>query len=237
MKAAALVMNYQEKCFRTALSMRNYMRMKKTGKAFGRKSFLLLSLLAIGSCWGQSSSTDRYDEAWQEVLNSQEWKDELEDEVSVTTSSEQYLFAGNDSQALEINDAIKIGSSSNFDSKYEVLVKRAYLKIIAEAEKADTRLEREYILRNAAALKKGQKRSPQFEQRLELINKRYHAHRKMLDGLKSWNINSEYGTNDLDFFMAENQGAVQEMLQKGKKEVAITKYLIYKLADLYHFEG
>lgn len=213
------------------------MRMKKISKAFGRKFLLLLTFFGVVSCWGQDSSTDRYDEAWQVVLNSQEWKDELEDEVSVTTSSEQYLYAGNDNEALEIDDEIKISSSSSFDSKYELLVKRAYLKIIAEAEKADTRLEREYILRNAAALKKGKKRSPEFERKLELVNKRYHAHRKMLEGLKSWNIFSEYGTNDLDFFMAENQGVVQEMLQKGKKEAAITKYLIYKLADLYHFEG
>lgn len=237
MKVVALVMNYQEMCFRTALSMRNYMRMKKTSKAFGRKSLLLLTFLVIGSCWGQDSSSDIYDEAWQVVLNSQEWKDSLEDEVSNATSDEQYLYASNDNEVIVVDDAIKIDSNSNFDIKYEILVRRAYLKVIAEAEKADTRLEREYILRNATALKKGRKRTLEFEQKLELVNKRYHAHRKMIEGLKSWNIFSEYGTNDLDFFMAENQGAVQEMLQKGRKEAAITKYLIYKLADLYHFEG
>jgi len=211
--------------------------MKKTNKAFGRKSLLLTFFLGVVICWGQDSSADIYDEAWQVVLNSQEWKDALEDEVSNTTSDERYLYASNDNEAIVVDGVIKVSSNANFDTKYEVLVRRAYLKVIAEAEKADTRLEREYILRNAAALKKGRKRSQEFVQKLELVNKRYHAHRKMLEGLKSWNIFSEYGTNDLDFFMAENQGAVQEMIQKGKKEAAITKYLIYKLADLYHFEG
>ncbi|MGI9553064.1 MAG: hypothetical protein ACR2MT_17795, partial [Aurantibacter sp.] len=85
--------------------------------------------------------------------------------------------------------------------------------------------------------KKGKKRSKEFNQKLELVNKRYRAHRKMLEGLKSWNIFSEYGTNDLDFFKAENEETVKKMVKSGKSDLVIINYLIYKLADLYHFES
>jgi len=218
--------------------MKHYMRMKKTSKAFGLKTLLLLSFIVTGSCWAQDASTDRYAEAWQEVLKSQAWKDALANEVTYAESEDSSSSDSSENLAPEEDyESKNTDSNPNFDSKYEFLVRRAYLRIIAEAEKADTRLEKEYILRNAVALKKGKNRSREFEQKLELVNKRYHAHRKMLEGLKSWNIFSEYGTNDLDFFMAENQGAVQEMLQKGKKEATIINYLIYKLADLYHFAG
>jgi hypothetical protein len=59
----------------------------------------------------------------------------------------------------------------------------------------------------------------------------------MLEGLKSWNIMSVYGTDDLDFFKAENKGKVAEMIAAGRSQDFILNYLIYKLADLYHFEN
>ena len=39
-----------------------------------------------------------------------------------------------------------------------------------------------------------------YKKNLELARKRYIAHREILDGLKSWNAFSEYGSDDLDFF-------------------------------------
>lgn len=218
--------------------MKHYMKMKKTNNVFGQKFLLLLPILFSGSSWAQSLSADIYAEAWLEVLESQAWKDALVSEVTNTASEDENYYVSNEDLTSEVNvESRKTSSNSNFDLKYDALVRRAYIKIIAEAEKSDTRLEKEYILRNAVALKKGKKRSREFEQRLELVNKRYHAHRKMLEGLKSWNIFSDYGTNDLDFFKAENKVAVQEMFSKGKNEASVVNYLIYKLADLYHFES
>lgn len=216
--------------------MKQYMKMKKHTNVFGQKFLVLFLILASGSSLAQGLSTDIYAEAWQEVLESQAWKDALVNEITNRTSEDENIYDGYEDLVAE-NDSEKRIINSPFDSKYNALVKRAYIKIIAEAEKADTRLEREYILRNAAALKKGNKRSASFNQKLELVNKRYHAHRKMLEGLKSWNIFSDYGSNDIDFFKAENKIIVQEMLSNGKNESSVVSYLIYKLADLYHFES
>jgi len=195
---------------------------------------VLFFILATWQCSAQGSSyIDNYAEAWQVVLNSQAWKDALNGNALYATTEYEYEDLGKRGEA----SFLIVEKKKTFDIKYNALVRRAYLKLIAEAEKADTRLEKEYILRNASALKKGKKRTKTFEQKLELVNKRFHSHRKMLLGLKSWNIFSEYGTNDLDFFKAENELAVQEMLRNGKSESSIVGFLIYKLADLYHFES
>lgn len=217
------------------------MKMKKSIKSFWSGSLLSL-ILILGSCSvTKTSSQVKYAEAWQEVLKSQAWKDALitEDSESTKTEDKDFYVSSEDVVLLDDKKPIlrEVNLESNFETKYDILVRRAYVRIIAQASKADNRLEKEYILRNAVALKKGEKRTKEFDKKLELVNKRYHAHREMLEGLKSWNIFSKYGTDDLEFFKAENQIAVREMIQKGKGESAVINFLIYKLADLYHFEG
>ncbi len=217
------------------------MKMKKAMNAFRRGSMLLL-IAVLGSCTAtKPTSQIRYTEAWQKVLKSQAWQDALVSEDSQSTKAIDQDFYASSEDVVLLDDTRsrerRVDLESNFEAKYDILVRRAYVRIIAQAAKADDRLEKEYILRNAMALKKGKKKSREFDRKLKLVNKRYHAHREMLEGLKSWNIFSEYGTDDLEFFKAENQIVVQEMIQKGKRESSVINYLIYKLADLYHFEG
>lgn len=217
------------------------MKMKKAMNAFRRGSLLLL-IAVLGSCTAtKHTSQIRYAEAWQKVLKSQAWQDALVSEDSRSTKAIDQDFYASSEDAVLLDDTRsrerRVDLESNFEAKYDILVRRAYVRIIAQAAKADDRLEKEYILRNAMALKKGKKKSREFDRKLFLVNKRYHAHREMLEGLKSWNIFSEYGTDDLEFFKAENQVVVQEMIQKDKRESSVINYLIYKLADLYHFEG
>ena len=214
------------------------MKMKIRTTSYGWKSVLLLLALIVGpNSIQRLSAQDSYAEAWQKVLKSQAWKDALNNGASQSTEKEEDLYDGEEEVVL-MDDKIELApeAKSDFETKYDFLVRRAYLKTIAEAEEADDRLQREYIIRNATALKKGKNRTKEFNEKLELVNKRYQAHRRMLEGLRSWNIFSEYGTNDLDFFKIEHQPAVKEMIRKGKKESTIVNYLIYKLADLYHFE-
>lgn len=217
------------------------MKMKKALIALGRGSLLLL-IAILGSCTAtKPTSHIRYAEAWQKVLKSQSWQDALVSEDSQSTNEIDQDFYASSEDIVLLDDTRprerRVDLESSFEAKYDILVRRAYVRLIAQAAKADDRLEKEYILRNAMALKKGKKKSKEFDRKLELVNKRYHAHRKMLEGLKSWNIFSEYGTNDLEFFKAENELAVQKMLRDGKSESEVINYLIYKLADLYHVKA
>jgi len=58
-----------------------------------------------------------------------------------------------------------------------------------------------------------------------------------LAGLKSWNLFSEDRTGDMLYFMAENEDRIYKMYKGKLPEDKMVKYLIYKLADLYHLEG
>ncbi|MEO9894214.1 hypothetical protein [Aurantibacter sp.] len=209
--------------------------MNKVKKTVGQCALLLL-IVTLSSCSVTKSSSDGvYAEAWQKVLKSQAWKDALVSEDS-NDSQDQEFYASNDDAIIIDDYAIeKSTSKATFEVEYDELVRTAYVRIIAQAEKADERLEKEYMLRNAVALNKEKKKSKEFKEKLEKINQRFHAHREMLEGLKSWNIFSTYGTDDLEFFKDENQAVVQEMFQQGKGEAAVINFLIYQLADLYHF--
>ena len=207
-----------------------------------RGSSLLLLIFLLCNCSSlRPTSNVNYAEAWQKVLNSKAWQDALiVEESPAPVVPEEDFYVSNEAIVLADDFGITKGRTlkePSFEAKYDLLVKRAYVKIIAQATKANDRLEREYILRNASALKKGENRSEEFNRKLELINTRYYAHREMLEGLKSWNIFSEYGTDDLAFFKTEQKEVVKDMILNGKGEAYIINYLIYKLADLYHFEG
>ena len=58
----------------------------------------------------------------------------------------------------------------------------------------------------------------------------------MLEGLKSWNAFSEYGSDDLDFFKQEQLEKAYLMFSKGSSDTEIINFLVNKLADLYLFE-
>jgi hypothetical protein len=58
----------------------------------------------------------------------------------------------------------------------------------------------------------------------------------MLEGLKSWKAFNEYGSDDLDFFLSENLPRAHSMHSNGRGDEEILRYLVYRLADLYHFE-
>jgi len=212
--------------------------MKRKMKIFAQLALLFCTLI-LSSCSSMKTTSDAmYEETWRKVVNSQAWLDDLVTiEAKKSDETEDFYVTSEDVVLVVENRRRKTKIEPTFEAKYDALVKKAYIRIIAQAEKVDNRLEREYILRNAAALKKGEKRSEEFDRKLETVNKRYHAHREMLKGLKAWNITSEYGTDDLKFFKDENQKVVKKMIDEGKGESVVINYLIYRLADLYHFES
>lgn len=197
--------------------------------------FLLLVFL-VGCSGSKSTSEVRYEKAWKELLKSQAWKDALRKDSNPVVESNDFYASTDETDIVAGPAADNRMYSDGFADKYDFLVHRAYAKIIAEAELADNRLEREYLDWNAKTEMAEVQKDKTFRQKLEAVNNRYQAHRKMLEGLKSWNIFSEYGTDDLDFFKAEHSKEVRQMLQNGHGEGNVVGFLVYKLADLYHFE-
>ncbi|MGB5555751.1 MAG: hypothetical protein WBM83_13930 [Flavobacteriaceae bacterium] len=198
--------------------------------------FIVIMLLTVSCNTSKHVAEVRYERAWKELLKSQAWMDALKKNGPAISENESF-YASTDDMGLAEDNTVAIGySESVFTTKYDVLVTRAYEKIIAEAEIADGRLEREYLNWRAKEEALQEKEDKNFRQQLAVVNNRFKAHRKMLEGLKSWNAFSAYGSDDLDFFKAENAPEVKQMLQNGQGESSVVGFLVYQLADLYHFE-
>jgi len=121
-------------------------------------------------------------------------------------------------------------SNEDFEKKYHYLVARSYFKLLAEAHKSERKLKKElerYSLVN-------EKLDTKENQTLRIAHRKYRAHRAMVSGLNSWNLFSEDRTGDMLYFMAENEGVIYKMYSENLNENEMVKYLIYKLADLYH---
>ncbi|WP_273568482.1 hypothetical protein [Maribacter halichondriae] len=201
-------------------------------------TIILSGLLLLGTACGPSKEayTVRYEKAWKEVLKSSAWKEALRKENPMVSENTDFYASTDDMEIASGPSVGEIAYDDGFADTYDFLVHRAYAKIIAEAEMADSRLEREYLNWNAKNKVGKEKESKAFGKQEADVNKRYYAHRKMLEGLKSWNIFSEFGTDDLDFFKVEHAAEVRRMLHNGQGVGNVVGFLVYKLADLYHFE-
>jgi len=187
---------------------------------------LVVVSLFIESCGTTQTSYQReYAKVWNEMIKSKAWQESL---LAQQSAVEEDLYASADTEIiLAESPKFEVG----FEDKYQSLVSRAYFKIITEAEKADARISAEYNL-----LQEQSSSTHSSKKRLSEITQKYEAHKAMLSGLKSWNIFSENRSGDLKYFKAENEIAVQKMMNKGENDTQMVNYLIYKLADLYHVE-
>jgi hypothetical protein len=203
--------------------------MRKTTAIF-LSLFVLLAFLTAG-CVSSKNYQRAYRRAWRKIVNSQAWRDALakpyQDQAGTKDISSP--LPG------EPVDNVR-GIDPAFLDTYRSLVFRAYFRTIAEAEKADARIYEAYRRLRAQRQLPDNRRNATFQLELAEARNRYQAHRKMLDGLKSWKSFNEYGSDDLDFFMREQLPRAYEMHLEGKKDEAIVRYLVYRLADLYHFE-
>ncbi len=170
------------------------------------------------------------------MIQSEAWKLSMQGtDTSETDQQADVSSSADTDEGLAVLES-KADRAIIFEERYTILVKRAYFKIIAEAEAADSRLKHEYNVLMQRARELQNSRDRDAERKLEGARKKYEAHREMLEGLKSWNILSEFGSDDIKFFKAENREKVLQMYKAGQQEERIIYYLIYKLADLYHFE-
>ena len=198
----------------------------------------VFTLVCFVSCSTSKSNYQReYTRVWKEIIKSEAWKNSLltENAEGHTVNSEFYA-TNTDTGIAEDRFTANIDMEALFDKRFNSLVSRAYFKIISEAEHADTRLKTEFDRWNTMHRDTGLKKDHAFKKKYETVVRRYNAHKEMLEGLKSWNIFSDFRSNDLDFFKAENRSEIYKMYQNGSTEDNMINFLVYRLADLYHYE-
>ncbi len=158
---------------------------------------------------------------------------------SLFSQENDNLYASVEDSNVIILEPSYISSRTNksFEKKYHYLVARAYFKLLAEAQKSERKLRIEYERYSFENEKFDRDGNQAFQDKFNLAYKRYKAHSDMLSGLKSWNLFSENRTGDMFYFMAENEDFIFKMYKGNLTEDKMVKYLIYKLADLYHLEG
>jgi len=200
-------------------------------------SFLLLIFLIEGCTSSQTNFKRDYRKIWKETIKSEAWLRSLQkDELLASNDAKDFYSSTEDSGVLEGDSYLKTGKVTSFEEKYSSLISRAYFKIIAEAEEADSRIEQYYLQLSSEKAALENRNNKDYKKNLELARKRYIAHREILDGLKSWNAFNEYGSDDLEFFKEEQADAAYSMFLNGESDENIIDFLIYKLADLYQYE-
>ncbi|MBD1260118.1 hypothetical protein HZY62_05945 [Maribacter polysiphoniae] len=209
---------------------------KSTLGRFIKTAIAVLFLMVFGSCISSKSNYQReYTRLWKEIIKSEAWKNSLVADNSKERPTYDQLYATTSEDViLEDDYTTHLDREALFEVRFESLVSRAYFKIIAEAEHADSRLRAEYDRWNSMQQDSSIAKDRTFRKDLGKIIKKYNAHKRMLEGLKSWNIFSEFRSNDLDFFKAENKNEVYRMYTTGSTEDHMIGYLMYRLADLYH---
>ncbi len=193
--------------------------------------------LGMGSCGSPRTALEKkYDKGWKEIMQSQEWQNSFTASVDTKPiKNAGFYVIATDVEIGGEEDVLGREYSRDFRKKYHSLVLRSYFKVITQAERMNSRLEQEYaFFKKGISLEKTENAHSSKER--DLREQRYLAHKTMLEGLRSWNVFNENRTADLDFFKRENIGDVHKMYEQGKADDALIRFLIYRLADLYHRE-
>jgi hypothetical protein len=200
------------------------------------KCLILVGYLVLG-CSASKNYDRAYRRAWRKIVNSQAWRDALVSNTENNSAEGDVFYPNRPGDAIDGLAANTAGAiDAAFLDTYRSLIFRAYFRTIAEAEKADSRIYKAYADLRSQGNEKDNRNDPGFKEKLEYARERYQAHRTMLEGLRSWKAFNEYGSDDLDFFLRENLPHAHSMYRNGRGEEEIIRYLVYRLADLYHFE-
>ncbi len=209
------------------------MKRKNQLRIFSGLLWLLLTVSFTISTAAQDYVQQEYESAEQETTRSvagmnsfkgtMSGDEPLEDLYTATT---QLILADMEPKARE--------RAGLFVELYVSYVARAYYSLIIEAKKADKRLleEYNYLLKDA----KNRPDRAEYYKQLAIAKLTYETHWNMLEGLKSWNAISAYGSDDLDLFKQEQIENAYLMFIKGSTDTEIINFLVYRLADLYDFE-
>lgn len=144
------------------------------------------------------------------------------------------LYAYNEQGILATMTPIARERAGLFVQLYNAYVSRACYSLLDEAQKADKQLLEQY--NNLLLASKDRPDRAAYDKELALAKLMYEAHWNMLEGLKSWNAFSAYGSDDLDFFKKEHLENAYLMFRKGSSDSEIIDFLVYRLADLYYVQ-
>lgn len=207
-------------------------------RILARWVLLLLLPGLMGSCASNKQKyKQQYALVWKQLIQSEKWQSSLEASSASGPFTDDIFYSRAPApRKLLVQNERYSAMDATFVKKYHSLVSRAYFRLIAEAEKADRHIQDAYRKLVAEHQEKGLTNSSEFRKRQTLALQKYIAHQRMLNGLKSWNAFSSHGSDDLDFFREEQVGVAYRMVQQDKSDEQIIRYLMRKLADLYHFE-
>ncbi|WP_276388904.1 hypothetical protein [Eudoraea chungangensis] len=210
--------------------------MKKRNRNKGFPYILLFVFIVnLSSCsTSENYFKKEYRRVWKETVQSEAWLNSLQKTPLTEAEPAEELYSSTEEVVLATMSSKDRERASLFIELYDSYVSRAYYKLIKEAQNADKRLLADYN----RLLKDSKNRTDKSDYKKELANAklRYEAHWEMLEGLKSWNAFSEYGSDDLDYFKQEQLENAYLMFRKGSSDTEIINFLVYKLADLYHFD-
>jgi len=196
---------------------------------------LILFVISLTACnTPQNYFQKEYRRVWQETTRSAAWINSFNGTTSLSDKPIEDLYSSTGQVILATMNPKARERAGLFVELYDSYVSRAYYSLISEAQKADQHLLEEY--NNLLKASKNRPDRAAYTQELALAKLMYEAHWKMLEGLKSWNAFSEYGSDDLDFFKQQQLENAYLMFSKGSSDTEIINFLVYRLADLYHLE-
>ena len=169
----------------------------------------------------------------QETTQSAVGVDPFNSTTSGDTVKEDF-YAYSEQGILATMTPIARERASLFVQLYNAYVSRACYSLLDEAQKADQQLLEQY--NNLLLASKDRPDRAAYDKELALAKLMYEAHWNMLEGLKSWNAFSAYGSDDLDFFKKEHLENAYLMFRKGSSDSEIIDFLVYRLADLYYVQ-
>lgn len=195
--------------------------------------WLLLTVSFTTNTAAQQYTQQDYKSNLQETTQSAAWDNSYNGTTSSDTPMED-LYTSTEQEILATMKPKARERASLFVKLYNAYVSRAYYSLLSEAKKAD-----QHLLEKYNYLLKSSKNRPdraEYNKQLGLAKLTYEAHWNMLEGLKSWNAFSAYGSDDLDFFKQEQIENAYLMFRKGSSDTEIIDFLVYRLADLYYVQ-
>lgn len=192
---------------------------------------LVGAILLLTSCAGGKQG-DTYGDAWGTVVASEQWETAASQPSASPSLDQTTYFALPDLEQITDENV-----DPAFIERYPKLVSRAYFRLISEALDADRRIARSYQQLYSEAAKPQNAANRIVQEDLEAARKRFLAHRRMLEGLRSWKSFNPYGSDDLDFFLEEQLRVSYALHRKGAADRRIVDHLMTELADLFHKYG
>ncbi|MFM1879136.1 MAG: hypothetical protein RLZZ241_2002 [Bacteroidota bacterium] len=192
---------------------------------------LLFSGALFWNCSTLSTKKDPYASAWSQVVGSEAWNESLNNRVSQSIANKPEFYA-----IPELKNIDNGSVDSVFMTKYPNWVSRAYFRLISEATASDDHIREEYQAIFLESKRDDNRDNKELQEASERAQKRFEAHRQMLEGLISWRAFHEFGSNDLDYFLKEQLPESYAKYKQRQNEEQIVAFLMNRLADLYHQE-